>query len=252
MKIQIVSDLHIEQWGNEYGSRWWLETFLPRLQTDADVLVIAGDFVSTAYRERSWSRARFVELFPLYKHIVFVPGNHEFWGNSIIDGMDVLRDWNQTIAGLHLLEAGKVVTIDGQRFHGGTMWQPHSGSLWAASRKRFIDGRMISDFYEEAPALFDLLMKHLEAECRPGDIVVTHHSPSMDSLDPRWAGHPDNRFFLTPEAEPYMLRLKPALWIHGHVHSCWDYMKGSTRVIANPHGYPGEGVPFDPQLVVSV
>jgi hypothetical protein len=52
----------------------------------------------------------------------------------------------------------------------------------------------------------------------------------------------------------------PSLWIHGHIHRNQDYVVGSTRVIANPRGYPTRFVPnaprenpdFDPRLVVEV
>lgn len=30
------------------------------------------------------------------------------------------------------------------------------------------------------------------------------------------------------------------LWIHGHIHTSFDYRIGSTRVVCNPRGYPRE------------
>ena len=45
---------------------------------------------------------------------------------------------------------------------------------------------------------------------------------------------------------------KPVLWVHGHVHRKADYMIGSTRVICNPKGYPGENTGFDAGLVVEI
>lgn len=254
MKIQIASDLHISSWGEhrDFGRGWWQNEFLPSFKTEADVLVLAGDIVSLAPQEIAWSRARLEEFGAMYRHVVFAPGNHEFWGHSIGAGMQDLLSLEKMTLGLRVLQHGKVVEIDGVRFHGGTMWQPHSGSLWANSRKQFVDGRFISDFWNEAPACFDLLMKHLEAECRPGDVVVTHHAPSMGSVADEWVGHRDNRFFITPEAEAVMKKCRPQLWIHGHVHSTWDYKIGDTRVMANPLGYPYEGVSFNKQLVVTI
>ena len=45
---------------------------------------------------------------------------------------------------------------------------------------------------------------------------------------------------------------QPALWVHGHVHTSFDYRVGATRVLCNPHGYGAENPDFDPRLVVEV
>jgi Icc-related predicted phosphoesterase len=42
------------------------------------------------------------------------------------------------------------------------------------------------------------------------------------------------------------------LWLHGHIHSSSDYVVGTTRILANPHGYGAENPSFNPQLIVEV
>ena len=57
-----------------------------------------------------------------------------------------------------------------------------------------------------------------------------------------------NYFILIDPLNPYfcnsldgdILESDKTLWIHGHVHSRWDYMIGNCRVVANPLGYPRE------------
>lgn len=254
MKIQIISDVHVPVWHDRHSSDWFQKIFVPNISYGgpADLLVIAGDFYSLTDDQLRKTRDRLSELAQVFGSIIYVPGNHEFWCTSIVNGLQNLYRLEREVPRLQVLMEGRTLEVDGQRFLGGTMWQPHSGSLWAASRKAFIDGSMISDFWTEAPARFDLLMSHLKTNCRPEDVVITHHAPSMNSLDSLWVGHPDNRFFLTPEAEAVIHGQKPRLWIHGHVHSHWDYRLGQTRVVANPVGYPGEGVAFDPQLIVEL
>jgi Icc-related predicted phosphoesterase len=44
----------------------------------------------------------------------------------------------------------------------------------------------------------------------------------------------------------------PALWLHGHIHANRDYQVGSTRVVCNPRGYPGENADFDPRFIVEL
>jgi predicted phosphodiesterase len=42
------------------------------------------------------------------------------------------------------------------------------------------------------------------------------------------------------------------IWLHGHIHKSSDYVVGTTRIIANPHGYGLENPSFNPQLIVEV
>ena len=45
---------------------------------------------------------------------------------------------------------------------------------------------------------------------------------------------------LTCAAPEYLRAHAPKLWIHGHTHERCDYQLGTTRVVANPLGYPNE------------
>jgi Icc-related predicted phosphoesterase len=42
------------------------------------------------------------------------------------------------------------------------------------------------------------------------------------------------------------------IWLHAHIHSSSDYVVGTTRILANPHGYGLENPGFNSQLVVEV
>lgn len=249
MKLQVMSDLHVINMGHRYGPNYWHTEFLPSIQTDADVLVLAGDIVSLAPRNWRWSMERLKDLRKMYAHVVMVAGNHEFYGTSITD-----VDLNEVEAdtGVNVLFPGKTVVINGQRFLGGTMFQPEPPEDHIARFNEISDHFCIHDFNESAPAEYKALKSYLLKELREGDVLVTHHAPSLFSLDPQWAGHPCNYWFITEDMEPVILEKKPALALHGHIHSPMDYQLGSTRVIASPYGYPGEGVTFDPHLVVEI
>jgi Icc-related predicted phosphoesterase len=248
MRIQIMSDLHISHWGTYMGVNYWQRDFPEQTQTDADVLVLAGDIVALGPREWRWSVARLQEFMARYKQVLYVPGNHEFYGTTIAD-TDLIKLGQET--GVYTLYPGKVVEIQGQRFLGGVMFQPNRRNRrlpWPADR--ISDHHCIRDFRRQAPQEFQALKSWLEQELRQDDIVVTHHAPCLGSLDAQWVGDPCNRWFITPEMEPLILDRKPRLWLHGHVHTGFDYMFGATRIIANPMGYPGEGVRFNPKLIV--
>jgi Icc-related predicted phosphoesterase len=253
VKIQIMSDLHIAHWGTAMGVNYWSSTFPQETQTDADVLILAGDIVDLRQRDWRWSMARLQEFAVRYKHVVYVPGNHEFYGRRIrtLDYAGLEQE-----SGVNVLRPGKAVEINGQRFLGGVMFQPHfdpangEALLGYETAQEISDSWCIDDFARGADADYWELRSWLEAELKPKDIVVTHHAPSTGSLDQQWVGHPCNYFFITSHIEPLLNERQPKMWVHGHVHTPFDYKQGQTRVIANPKGYPNEGVRFNPKFVV--
>lgn len=73
-------------------------------------------------------------------------------------------------------------------------------------------------------------------------IVVTHHAPSLQSVDPKYQKPPYNEYnccFVT-DLDPIIEHFQPLYWIHGHVHDYFNYNVGKTQIIANPFGYPHE------------
>lgn len=79
------------------------------------------------------------------------------------------------------------------------------------------------------------------AACGQKDVVLTHHAPSPRSIPPKFQGDPLNCAFAS-DLDALVMESKALLWVHGHIHSQSDYQIGSTRVVANPRGYPREEV----------
>jgi predicted phosphodiesterase len=250
VKLHVVSDLHLSQG----------ELALPA--NDADLVVLAGDAGRPA-RAMAWA-AR------LAKPVLFVPGNHEFYGGSI----------EGTLAELKRLSAGTQVrvldceeaVIDGVRFLGATLWTDFMLESEAAARaaalreaERFMRDFSVVRIGEErftphaSSALFARhaawLAERLAAPHRGPTVVVTHHAPSPKSIHPRFAGSALNACFVS-DAEHLLDGGRASLWIHGHTHDSFDYRVNGTRVLCNPRGYAKDGVnenpAFDPELVVTV
>lgn len=82
-------------------------------------------------------------------------------------------------------------------------------------------------------------------------VVITHHAPSLRSLadNPYAGGHMDAAY-----ANRYddLLEMGVDLWVHGHSHTACDYRTGTTRVVCNPRGYPGELTDWSPDLVLEL
>jgi len=253
MKLNILSDLHLG-----FGAMDWPTN-------DADIAVLAGD-ISRPREAVAWA-------LKLDKPVLYVPGNHEFYGGSIDGTLVELRRLCQGTQ-VQVLDEDEVVT-GGVRFLGTTLWTDFE--LFDAAQQRTEAKaqaqRLLRDFsriraLESSDELFTpddsarLFRRHaswlesrLTAVHDGPTVVITHHAPSRHSIHPRFAESLLNACFVSDAA--HLLRAdRVALWIHGHTHDSFDHHVNGTRVVCNPRGYARGGVNenpvFDPDFIVEV
>lgn len=220
MNILAISDTHLE-FHRDNGAE-----FIESLPTDGvDVLVLAGDICS-ASQIPDMARA-FADRYP---HVVYVFGNHEFYGAERCEAL-VRAGFGP--GNFHFLEAGSV-TVDGQRFIGGTLWFEELDIDHGGMNDFYVIPRFGEWVYESA----NRTKRHISVHAEPGDIVVTHHLPSYASVHPKYRGSPLNAFFVN-DCTGIIRANRPKLWIHGHTHESCDYQLWDTRVVCNPYGYHG-------------
>ena len=253
MKINVLSDLHL----NHEDMAW--------PDNDADVVVLAGD-IARPQQAIDWAKG-------VGKPVVYVPGNHEYYGDSIDARRDELRSLRAG-SQVRLLDCA-VAIIDGVRFVGATLWTDLAlfghGERRAAGldeARRFV--RDFSRIYvdrerttlltpEISAAMHGAQRNWLAAQLHlPFDgptVVVTHHAPSPRSIHPRFDDSLLNLCFIS-NLEPMLGGRRASLWIHGHTHDSFDYDVDGTRVVCNPRGYPiggiNENALFDPNVMVEV
>ena len=240
MRLQIVSDLHCDFHG-DHGKKW--ATDFPVL---ADTVVVAGDL-------DDWNAINvpLEILCKKFKNVVYVAGNHEHWGISF-KRLDRLRkELLEEIPGLNWLH-DSMVEIDGRRFLGGTMWF-RKDPMDFLYRDQIKDWHKIEDFADNVYEQNRITVKYLRDNIQEGDIVVTHHAPSEQSITDKYKWWNGNRFYVC-HMEGTMSVKKPALFIHGHLHNSVDYMYEKTRVVCNPYGYKGyiPNASFDENKVVEI
>lgn len=107
MRLQILSDLHLEMMDPPYSWR------IP--ETAADVVVLAGD-IGVGVKGVRWAMR---EMDRLNRTAVYVPGNHEYYGEQ----MGVLEKMKMGARGsrVHVLDMEEVV-VERVRFLGATLW----------------------------------------------------------------------------------------------------------------------------------
>ena len=281
MKIQLLSDLHLES--NPH--------FNARPLPGADVLVLAGDIGS--YQAGSLLTQRGIEDFGLARFsplppaqgganwptpVIFLPGNHEYDGLDF-DAADArLRAACQRL-GLIWLESESVV-MQNVRFIGTTLWTDfdaltseqarHGGVTLAQQLKAREKAFRAANFYlkknhslrQGQPMLADAVREEglksqawlraaLAAPFDGPTVVVTHFAPSLLSADARYGVTPGTAGFCNSLDELLPLA---TLWLHGHLHCPNDYVKHGCRVVANPLGYArkGEQAAFRESLLIPV
>ncbi len=236
MQIQIASDLHLEFIHPKNQKK-----FIKKLQSDAEIIVLAGDICS--HHKLVETLSIFSEM---YKHVIYVNGNHELYGTHI----DRLRDKKQFLPkNVHWLDNTSVI-IENQRFIGCTLWFPYD-SLNQIYEKEMNDFYSILNFREYVYKENENSVKYLTENIKEKDIVITHHLPSNKSIHSKYFDSQINRFFVC-EMDEVIKKNKPSYWGHGHTHETFEYKLYDTQIIANPHGTPDERNDFEYNKIISI
>lgn len=247
-KYFIVSDLHLEfRQGKE-------EEFWERFPEHGEVktCICAGD-LTVIRNPRAFSH--FSELCSRFDKVIYVPGNHEYYGSNPIETDNALNEIVSRLSPvLTLLRAGDVLIHDGQRFIGDTMWFPDRPEVHVY-KGMITDSFKIAGMFPWAFERSTAFMSHLRDNITEDDVVITHHIPNDVDTEPKWKSALTQPYFINDTCHRYFIdpeTLRPKAWIYGHTHGKHDYTIGRTRFICNPLGYPFErnNFPQDAEPVI--
>jgi Icc-related predicted phosphoesterase len=283
MKIQLVSDLHLE----------FADINIQNLN-GADVLILSGDicvaqdlhdhiaadfnpYSQGAFADLNRKQQRVQRFRDFFKrvsfqfpNVIYVMGNHEHYHGKFDRSRQYFLDEfaKLGITNIHLLD-NDTKEIDGVHFVGGTLWTDmNKGDPLTvhAIETMMNDFRVIrianEDFRKFLPSR--AVREHIKTkqyikvvlEGLPEDarvVVVGHHAPSHMSIHEQYK-HDDlmNGGYASDLSEFILDRPKIKVWTHGHMHQCFDYMIGDTRVLCNPRGYHDENPQFNPNFIFEV
>ena len=256
MKIQILSDLHVDFQQN-YGK------FTNRCHPRADTLVIAGD-VHPHKDGSTWNAVheKFIttRLLPKWKNVILIPGNHEFYGGNANDEMfgRCMKVYENSDGHKVYYCNNHTIELEGVYFICSTLWShigfdrayhvQHSMNDYRMVKGLTVD--MINDIHiKNRQFLSDALQKIPKGKrC----IIVTHHIPSFNLISQRWRSNDLNDAFSADMDTFIMMNSdKISYWVHGHSHDYCDQILDGVHFIRNPMGYPREEG-GDMDLVVNI
>lgn len=255
MRCHYLSDLHLET--QDFQGR------LPK----GEVLIVAGDLChasrldpertdkySVDQRDRVM---RFIDIArENFAHVLLVPGNHDHYDGLFDATVDVLKRF---LPGVTVLD-NEQVEIDGVCFFGTTLWTDFEGRsqvcmdhvrrkcgefFFVKKRTKVVEGREILAKFqpEDALAAFEQswgsLKHHLAQTYGRRTIVVSHHPPSLQGLNPRHAGNGIDGAYASNLDAHIVGWTDVPVWVHGHTHIQKTYRIGDTVLHANCRGFEG-------------
>ncbi len=247
MKVQYLSDIHANF--NEFTPQYCAETLVRNI--GAKVLVVAGD-VSNHMKETLDWLAKVANLIH-HDHILFVPGNHEYYNIDHISAKKLIQEFKHER--ITILDDTDIV-IDDVAFFGSTLWtnfrkgdpmaiikccmrdewgetpildfnkirlNPHGESVTA---QHMMEWNAMTEAYLEM-----FLAEHEKRK----RVVITHFLPTRQCIHRKYIMSELNPFYAS-DHDRFVERAH--VWIYGHSHDTVDFDRGMCKVRNNPHGLP--------------
>ena len=198
-----ISDIHLNFYNGEF----------PLFEDERNketILCIAGDLWSnnklvTHIAGKSW----LCSLAASFHSIVFVLGNHDYWGLSLEEANKQCAEGIQQIGleNVHLLDSDSI-NIEGTTFVGATLWTDfcqENPEIMSVAPQYMVDyGKIRKDRKANRILPRDILKEHKKQrkaifkttkEAEGNVVVITHHAPSSLSIHDKYKGEGDINCF---------------------------------------------------------
>lgn len=269
MQLQYASDLHLEFRTHLHGKE-----IVRKLRdgSDSDVLVLAGDICSIdSFTHVSLLTSFLESVSSLYRDVLYVPGNHEYYNNNLTPKVDLIAagDCNKEKLAAILskypnvtLLDNKIIGLEGKVIAGTTLW-------WDTDHPMSnVRSNMINDFTWIPGGITWIEKQHQTAidfihsllmEGNAIDCLITHHGVTSKVRE-RWIGSPSNIYFYS-DISKFLQEIDVNYIIHGHQHDNDEYLipvkdEKFATVTRNCLGYPrhngNDSTDFDFGAVISL
>lgn len=256
MKLRIFSDLHLEHW-----------VACQRIPVGTgDILVLAGDIMCAKhFKTNGYIHSNYEwflnECSQNYSHVLYVLGNHEFYGYNYEGTFNKIR---KNLPNNFYLLNDESITINEWNFIGFTLWadfrnenplemmEAHSymndyKSIRIGSNYRKLNPNDTLAFHNASKNYLLSQLKNFNENV----FVISHHAPSYQSIANEFKTSFHNGAYCSDLDSLILEHPQIKYWVHGHTHTTFDYNIGDCRVLCNPGGYPGQDTGFNSELEIA-
>lgn len=250
MKIQICSDLHLEFY-KSIDYKEFIES------SDAEILILAGDICNVE------SKNYYIflkQISPLYKTILVIFGNHEYYGSSINDAEERFKEnlYKNQIENVLFLQRDRYI-VDNLYILGATLWSyipPEHENLitYVINDYNYIKNFTVKDSNEIHKIDREYLASRIDhiRSINPNAkiLVITHHAPLVKGTSHiKYEGNDTNCAFSSDLSD---IVSKVNYWICGHTHHSNRFKHGDCEIILNCRGYRSEKTGYQKNLILEI
>ena len=253
INVDIVSDLHIDQWSNKYINKYPCgeisENPFKFTKSNSDYLIVAGDISDNLNTSIEYLN----EISQFYKKILFVDGNHEhvhkypqLYDKQYINNLVT----NEKIVYL----PSKPYKINKTVFIGCCGWWNYNNKNTQSIEncKKYFDNwinhftvddniKFINDVIEKSKQEFEYLNTLLDKYNNDNEIeniiIVTHTVPDIKYTE-NHSIVDNSACQCNTEFTKLFKYKKLKKWIFGHTHKQWKETINGIEFICNPRGRP--------------
>lgn len=278
VKIFYSSDLHLEYEDTDNQlSPFYMYTNTEMYEVYAkSYLVLAGDICQIFHKKKF--RFFFDLICKKFKAIIYVTGNHEY--HRITYGDILINQGVYPYGNVYFLQNDFIdFPEDGITFYGTTLWSemdpdPENNKIvnnygsdfksiknhdpLELNKSKYITRNGTAKLFDKQ---FTKLYSDLSESSTLKTIVVTHHTPLMEIIQP-WIELNEKKH--KPVASLYASDLKSKLvnlnfdfWIFGHSHSTYyhELQLNNNKIakfMSNPYGYFGSNEKFNVNTFIEI
>jgi len=218
MKFQVLSDLHLEFFGDDTDRK---ASFIKSLKTDADYVLLAGDISTGKNLLYDYNLVT-----TILGKIIFITGNHEYYNSNKKDVDDMLSMY---VEGAFLNNL--YIEIDDVVIIGGTGWHQ---SFNTQSALLLNDFRIIEElkndnhigmyWHNETYRFFDEALNKFKDKTV---ICLTHNAPLFKCTPLKYLDNKLNIYFCNNWSD--MFAYNPKYWVYGHMHESNNFVYKNTH-----------------------
>lgn len=178
----------------------------------------------------------------LYDYVLFVPGNHEYYGQEMNSINTALDDINKQYDNVHIFIPGneRLLLRDDLMIHGTTLWADvYKGCRVNSKRTPISIGNRLLN-YIDMNSLYDYAVEQLDntiaisADRSLDTIVLTHHAPTLSVRNIYYSN--DHCGYVSDLT--YLLADPLIAWVYGHTHSNITTTVNDVLITSSQWGSP--------------